>query len=49
LSRLAPLDKALILILVPLWAACFALSLRSVLSQAGFSPIVVTLSEGQRR
>ena len=24
LSRLAPLDKALVLILVPLWVVCFA-------------------------
>ena len=29
LSRLAPLDKALVLILVPLWSVCFALGVRS--------------------
>jgi hypothetical protein len=30
LSRLAPLDKALVLILVPLWLICFSLGVRSV-------------------
>jgi hypothetical protein len=29
LSRLATLDKALVLILVPLWMACFALGVKS--------------------
>ncbi len=30
MSRLTPLDKALVLILVPIWVTCFALGLRSV-------------------
>ena len=30
MSRLAPLDEALVLILVPLWVVCFALSVVSV-------------------
>ena len=33
MSRLGPLDKALVLILVPLWAVCFALSVRSSLRE----------------
>jgi len=28
MSRLSPLDKALVLILVPLWVVCFVLSLK---------------------
>ncbi len=31
MSRLAPLDKVLVLILVPLWAICFGLSVRTQL------------------
>ncbi len=29
MSRLAPLDKALVLILVPIWVVCFALGVRT--------------------
>ena len=39
MSRLRPLDRALILILVPIWVACFALSVRSVVRGDG-RPVV---------
>jgi len=34
-SRLAPLDKALVLILVPLWVVCFALGVRTQIRGGG--------------
>ncbi len=42
MSRLAPLDKALVLILVPLWIVCFGLSIRTLI--AGHGPVLVALS-----
>jgi hypothetical protein len=35
LSRLAPLDKALVLILVPLWVIGFALAVRTQVAGGG--------------
>ncbi len=45
MSRLAPFDKALVLILVPLWAVCFGLSLRSVLVHRAAPSIYVSAPE----
>ena len=35
MSRLAPFDKALVLILVPFWAVCFALSIKPQIRDTG--------------
>jgi len=35
MSRLSPLDKALVLILVPLWVICFGLAVRTQLQGRG--------------
>ncbi len=35
MSRLTPLDKALVLILVPLWVVCFALGVRTQVRGGG--------------
>ena len=37
MNRLAPLDKALVLILVPLWVVCFALSVRTQVQGQGIA------------
>jgi class 3 adenylate cyclase len=37
LSRLAPLDKALVLILVPIWVVCFALGVRTQVRGGGYT------------
>ena len=39
MSRLAPLDKALVLILVPLWVVCFGLG---VMTQVRGGPVALT-------
>ncbi len=46
MSRLAPLDKALVLILVPIWVACFALGVRTLVR--GGRDLVGTVS-GNRK
>jgi hypothetical protein len=38
-SRLAPVDKALVLILVPLWAACFVLAVRAQFEVRGMAAV----------
>ncbi|MDJ0869086.1 MAG: hypothetical protein QNK03_23460, partial [Myxococcota bacterium] len=45
LSRLAPLDKALLLILVPLWLVCFGLAVRSQVEGGGFIVLGVSLAD----
>jgi class 3 adenylate cyclase len=44
LSRLAPLDRALVLILVPLWVVCFALAMKVQLDGGGAALIGVSSS-----
>ncbi|MBW2447366.1 MAG: hypothetical protein JRG83_15730, partial [Deltaproteobacteria bacterium] len=43
MSRLAPLDKALVLILVPLWVVWFAVAVHSQVRGGGFPMVVVSL------
>jgi hypothetical protein len=45
LSRLAPLDKALVLILVPLWVVCFVLALRTQVVCGGIPPVELSLAD----
>jgi hypothetical protein len=45
LSRLAPFDKALVLILVPLWVVCFALGVRTQVRGGGVASIVLTVED----
>ena len=47
LSRLAPLDKALVLILVPLWVVCFSLSIRTQVRGAGSLNLGLTLADAE--
>jgi class 3 adenylate cyclase len=44
LSRLAPLDKTLVLILVPLWVLCFALAVRMQLAGGGYANIGLSVA-----
>jgi len=48
LSRLAPLDRALVLILVPLWVVCFALGVRNQVrgGPVAFTGLEVTVEDG---
>jgi class 3 adenylate cyclase len=39
LSRLAPLDKALVLILVPIWVVCFGLGVKTQVRGGGFAAL----------
>ena len=41
MKRLGKLDRLALAVLLPLWALCFALELRSVLSPVGFPPVFV--------
>jgi len=43
LSRLAPLDKALVLILVPLWVVCFSLGVKTQIRGGGAAQLEVSL------
>ena len=45
MSRLAPLDKALVLILVPLWALCFSLGVRTQIRGGGAAQLGVVLED----
>jgi class 3 adenylate cyclase len=47
LSRLAPLDKALVLILVPLWLACFGLAVK-VQFDGGGAALIGLSTDGDR-
>jgi class 3 adenylate cyclase len=47
LSRLAPLDKALILILVPIWIVCFALALRTQVQGFGLGGVELRVEDGE--
>ncbi len=40
--RLRPLDKMLLATLLPIWAACFALSVRSAVLDVGLPPVLVS-------
>jgi class 3 adenylate cyclase len=45
LSRLGPFDKAMVLILVPLWAVCFGLALKTQLDFHGFAPVELSVED----
>jgi hypothetical protein len=47
LSRLAPLDKALVLILVPLWVVCFALGVRTQLRGGAFAAVGLSVEDAE--
>ena len=47
MSRLAPLDKALVLILVPLWVVCFALSVQTQVRGGGWAVVGLSLQDSQ--
>ena len=42
MSRVTPLDRALVLILVPLWVVCFGLSVSAVLRRAAIPAVYVS-------
>ena len=42
MRRLSPLNKTLLLTLVPLWAICVVLCIKSAVYRTGFSPVYVT-------
>ncbi|MBW2448744.1 MAG: hypothetical protein JRG83_22910, partial [Deltaproteobacteria bacterium] len=43
MSRLAPLDKALVLILVPIWVVCFSLGVKSQIDGGGFAALGLSI------
>ncbi len=47
MKRLAPLDRALVLILVPLWAVCFAVSVRTQLRGGGVATFAVSVADAE--
>jgi hypothetical protein len=47
LSRLAPLDKALLLILVPLWVVCFALGVRTQVRGGGVAIMGLSVEDAE--
>jgi class 3 adenylate cyclase len=47
LSRLAPLDKALVLILVPLWVVCFGLSVKTQIDGTRGMWVELSLADAQ--
>ena len=47
LRRLAPLDKALVLVLVPLWVVCFALGVRSQIRGGGAATFEVSIEDAE--
>ena len=49
MSRLAPLDKALVLILVPIWVICFALGVRTAIQGGAEHPLLGLSVEGADR
>ncbi len=48
MRRLAPLDRALVLILVPLWLVCFALSVRTQVQGLGFAQLGLSVEDADR-
>jgi hypothetical protein len=38
-SHLKPIDRAAVLVLIPLWIVCFALALRTQVYFYGFAPV----------
>lgn len=48
MSRLAPLDRALVLILVPIWIVCFAIGVRTQLRGGGTAALEVTVEAADR-
>jgi class 3 adenylate cyclase len=47
LSRLAPLDRTLVLILVPLWLVCFGLGVRTQMLGLGVVQLVVSVEDAE--
>jgi hypothetical protein len=47
LSRLAPLDKVLVLILVPLWAICFGLGVRAQVRGGGVAFVGLSVEDAE--
>ena len=47
MSRLAPLDKALVPILVLLWAICFGLALKAQVELGGIPPVELSLADSE--
>ncbi len=47
MSRLAPLDKALVLILVPLWVVCFALAVKTQIDGGGYASLGLSLADAE--
>ena len=47
MSRLAPLDKALVLILVPLWAVWFALGVKMQITVGGAAHLGLSLADAE--
>ncbi len=47
MSRLAPFDKALVLILVPIWIACFTLGVRTQLRGGGLAAVVLSVEDAE--
>jgi hypothetical protein len=47
LSRLAPLDKALVLILVPLWVVCFGLAVKTQIEGGGVAFLGLSLADAE--
>ena len=45
MSRLAPLDKALVLILVPIWLICFGLGVRTQVLGAAFVQVALSVED----
>ena len=45
MKRLTPLDRALVLILVPLWVVCFALGVRTQLRGGGFVGVGLSVED----
>ena len=45
MSRLTPLDKVLVLVLVPLWVIVFALALRTQVQGGGFAAVGLSVED----
>ncbi len=48
MSRLSPLDKALVLILVPLWVICFGLGVRTQVRGGAFAQVALSVEDADR-
>ena len=48
MSRLAPLDRALVLILVPIWVVCFALAVRTQVRGATGAFVGLSVEDADR-